>query len=210
MAPKKVILSCLISEHTESVSNNRHWFSVRLLSDLSMIVKSDGQIHLLASQVSKQNSQIHLFQSSPQNWKPNPLENPQPREVARALVEAACVVFFLKTAVGNCTLYHRNFPTSKTFRKKTNRLNFPVTKKNTSKRPKITYPPGDFKAMSRNNVIPCFGRLLRFSSPVPTSPLPKNEYEICKFQGFPGESAGIQPCNTLLWDENVKKCWKIA
>ena len=137
MAPKKVILSCLISEHTESVSNNRHWFSVRLLSDLSMIVKSDGQIHLLASQVSKQNSQIHLFQSSPQNWKPNPLENPQPREVARALVEAACVVFFLKTAVGNCTLYHRNFPTSKTFRKKTNRLNFPVTKKTPAKDQKL-------------------------------------------------------------------------
>ena len=157
----------------------------------------------------KRDSQIHLFQSSPQNWKPNPLENPQPREVARALVEAACVVVFLKTVVANCTLYHRNFPTSETFRKKTNRINFPVTKKNTSKRPKITYPPGDFKAMSRNNVIPCFAGLLRFSSPVPTSPLPKNEYEICKFQGFPGGSAGIQPCNILLcylcWDENVEK-----
>lgn len=142
-------------------------------------------------------------------------ENHQPREVARVLVEAACVLFSLKKiVVANCTLYHRNFPTSETFRKKTNRLNFPVTKKKTSKRPKITYPPGDFKALSPNNLIPCFGGLLRFSSPVPTSPLPKNEYEICKFQGFPGESAGIQPCNTLLcylcWNENVKKCWKIA
>ena len=80
----------------------------------------------------------------------------------------------------------------------------------------MTYPPGDFKAMSRNNVIPCFRGVVEifFTCANLTPPNKWVQYEICKFQGFPGESAGIQPCNTLLcylcWDETVKKCWKIT
>lgn len=124
--------NCLISEHTVKGRRN-----------LMVTFTS------LQPKYQKKNLYIHLFQSSPQNWKPNPLENPQPqnilpfffsqpREVARALAKVAWVM-------GPITLFHPNFPTSE---------RFPGTfSKNTSKTPKITYPPGDFKAMRCNNML---------------------------------------------------------